>query len=50
MTAFVEIDKASGHVLSGNGNGTLDLVAGEDVFTINGDYTLTGGSYKFVAL
>ena len=50
VTAFVEIDKASGHVLSGNGNGTLDLVAGEDVFTINGDYTLTGGSYKFVAL
>ena len=50
VTAFVEIDKASGHVLSGNGNGTLDLVASEDIFTINGDYTLTGGSYKFVAL
>ena len=50
VTAFVEIDKASGHVLSGNGNGTLDLVAGDDVFTINGDYTLTGGNYKFVAL
>ena len=50
VTAFVEIDKASGHVLSGNGNGTLDLVAGEDVFKINGDYTLTGGNYKFVAL
>ena len=50
VTAFVEIDKASGHVLSGNGNGTLDLVASEDVFTINGDYTLTGGNYKFVAL
>ena len=50
VTAFVEIDKASGHVLSGKGNGTLDLVASEDVFTINGDYTLTGGNYKFVAL
>ena len=50
VTAFVEIDRSSGHVLSGNGNGTLDLVAGDDVFTINGDYTLTGGSYKFVAL
>ena len=50
VTAFVEIDKASGHVLSGKGNGTLDLVAGDDVFTINGDYTLTGGNYKFVAL
>lgn len=50
VTAFVEIDKASGHVLSGSGNGTIDLVAGDDVFTINGDYTLTGGNYKFVAL
>ena len=50
VTAYVEIDKASGHVLSGRGNGTLDLVAGEDIFTINGDYTLTGGNYKFVAL
>ena len=50
VTAFVEIDKSSGHVLSGTGNGTLDLTAGEDVFTINGDYTLTGGNYKFVAL
>ncbi len=50
VTAYVEIDKASGHVLSGRGNGTLDLVASDDVFTINGDYTLTGGNYKFVAL
>ena len=50
VTAFVEIDKASGHVLSGRGNGTLDLTASEDAFSINGDYTLTGGSYKFVAL
>ena len=50
VTAFVEIDKASGHVLSGRGNGTLDLVAGDDVFTINGDYTLTGGNYRFAAL
>ena len=50
VTAFVEIDKASGHVLSGRGNGTLDLSASDDAFSINGDYTLTGGSYKFVAL
>ena len=50
VTAYVEIDKATGHVLSGKGNGTLDLVAGDDIFTINGDYTLTGGNYKFVAL
>ena len=50
VTAFVEIDKASGHVLSGTGNGTIDLVTSDDVFSINGDYTLTGGNYKFVAL
>ena len=50
VTAFVEIDKASGHVISGRGNGTLDLVASEEIFTINGDYTLTGGNYRFVAL
>ena len=50
VTAFVEIDKASGHMISGRGNGTLDLVASEDIFTINGDYTLTGGNYRFVAL
>ncbi|MDE6148373.1 MAG: translocation/assembly module TamB [Bacteroidales bacterium] len=50
VTAFVEIDKASGHVLSGNGNGTIDLEVSSDVFNINGDYTLTGGSYRFVAL
>ena len=50
VTAYVEIDKASGHMLSGRGNGTLDLVASDDIFTINGDYTLTGGNYKFVAL
>lgn len=50
VTAFVEIDKASGHILSGRGNGTLDLSASEEAFSINGDYTLTGGNYKFVAL
>ena len=50
IEAFVEIDKASGNVLSGRGNGLLDLDAGNDVFEINGDYTLTGGNYKFVAI
>ena len=50
VQAFVEIDKASGNVLSGYGNGLIDLEAGTDVFNINGDYILSGGSYKFVAL
>lgn len=50
VEAFVEIDKASGNVLSGRGNGIIDLEIGRDLFEINGDYTLTGGNYKFVAI
>ena len=50
VEAFVEIDKASGNVLSGRGNGVIDLEIGNDIFEINGDYTLTGGNYKFVAI
>ena len=50
VEAFVEIDKASGNVLSGRGNGVIDLEIGNDMFQINGDYTLTGGNYKFVAI
>ncbi len=50
VEAFVEIDKASGNVLSGRGNGVLDLAVTPEAFSINGDYTLTGGNYKFVAM
>ena len=50
VEAFVEIDKASGNVLSGRGSGIIDLEVGTDAFNINGDYTLTGGNYKFVAM
>lgn len=50
VNVFVEIDKASGNVLSGHGNGLIDLEASVDKFNINGDYTLTGGNYKFVAM
>ena len=50
VEAFVEIDKASGNVLSGRGNGTIDLEVSSDVFDINGDYNITGGNYKFVVL
>lgn len=49
VEAFIEIDKASGNVLSGRGSGTIDLEAGTDVFNINGDYTLNSGSYRFSA-
>ena len=48
--AFVEIDKSSGNVLSGRGNGQIRLEASEDIFNINGDYTLDSGNYKFVAI
>ena len=50
VEAFVEIDKASGNVLSGYGNGMLDLEVDSDDFRINGDYTISGGNYKFVAM
>ena len=50
--AYVEIDKTTGNVLSGYGSGTIDLDINpnKDIFNINGDYTLTGGNYKFVAI
>ena len=50
VEAFVEIDKASGNVLSGRGSGVIELQVSDDIFNINGDYTLTGGNYKFVAM
>ncbi len=50
VEAFVEIDEATGNVLSGRGNGLIELEASEDVFNINGDYTITGGKYNFSAL
>ena len=50
IEAFVEIDKASGNILSGRGNGIIGLEVSNDVFNINGEYTLTGGNYSFSAL
>ena len=50
VTAFIEIDKASGNVLTGNGEGTLDLDIRKDLFDIKGDYVISNGNYKFVAL
>ena len=50
VEAFVELDKTSGNVLSGRGNGTIDLKINSETFDINGDYTLTGGNFKFVVL
>jgi hypothetical protein len=50
INVFIEIDKATGNVLSGHGNGLIDIEANTEKFSINGDYTLAGGSYKFVAM
>ena len=50
LEAFVEIDKASGNVLSGRGSGNLSLNVSKDIFNINGDYTINSGNYKFVAM
>ena len=49
VEAFIEIDKASGNVLTGRGSGTIDLEINEDIFNINGDYTINSGKYKFAA-
>jgi hypothetical protein len=50
VEAFVEIDKASGNVLSGRGSGNISLNVSEDIFNINGDYTISSGNYKFMAM
>ncbi len=47
---YVEIDEATGNVLSGRGNGLIELEIGDDIFNINGNYTLTDGKYNFSAM
>ncbi len=42
----LELDKESGNVLSGRGNGTINLeVGGEKAFAITGGYTLNAGDF-----
>ena len=50
--AYVEIDRAAGNVLSGRGQGNIDIVVrpGRDIFSINGDYTLNSGNFHFNAM
>ena len=52
VSAHIEIDKATGNVLTGNGNGLLDLEVrpGIGQFSINGNYVISSGTYHFVAL
>lgn len=52
IQAFVEIDKASGNVLTGRGNGELELEVrpARDIFNINGKYDLVSGNYHLDVL
>ena len=52
VEAHIEIDKATGNVLTGRGSGNigLEIFPSRKVFNINGSYNITGGNYHFVAL
>lgn len=49
VIAYAEIEKSSGNLVSAFGNGILDLEynSERDLFQINGDYEINGGSYRF---
>ena len=47
VEAYVWIDKAAGHMISGRGNGRIQMMVDEDQFNITGDYGITKGNYKF---
>ena len=50
--AFVEIDRQSGDVLAGRGAGLLDMYVrpSSNIFTINGDYRISEGVFRFNAM
>ena len=50
VEVFVEIDKDAGNVLNARGTGLIDIEADAENFSINGDYLLTSGNFKFVAM
>jgi len=52
LEAFMDIDKETGNVLSGRGHGDIefDYRPDRDIADLRGDYTLTNGNYRFVAL
>lgn len=50
VEALVEVDRAGGNYLSGRGQGIIDLMVRSNLFTINGDYTLSEGSFHFNAM
>lgn len=52
VEAFLEIDKSGNNVLNGRGSGIieLDIRPAKDIFNLKGNYTISSGNYKFVAL
>ena len=51
VTAYIEIDKSTGNVLSAHGSGTvdLDIDPSRDQLNLNGQYIISGGKYHFAA-
>lgn len=47
---FIDLDPATGNVLSARGEGTMDIGYHKDDFTMNGDYTVSSGNYHFSAI
>jgi hypothetical protein len=47
---FIEIDKSVGDIITSYGSGlvTLEINPSRDIFSIQGDYQISRGSYKFV--
>ena len=50
--AIVEVDKATGNILTGEGSGQIvvNVVPSKDIFSINGIYNISSGTYNFAAL
>ncbi len=52
VDVWVEIDKESGNILRATGNGQIQLESrpSGNVFSLTGDYNITGGNYHLVVL
>lgn len=52
IEAVIEIDKDEGNIISGRGNGNIELNINpiDGAFTMSGSYGITDGTYHFVAL
>ena len=50
--AYVEVDRSAGNVLTAKGVGNIDMNVrpSRDVFTLNGEYTISQGNFHFNAM